>query len=57
VIGGFISESEVSSEVGSRSKGNVEGQRESLGLGVSCEVVRNTSYVVGSRGGASVNKR
>jgi hypothetical protein len=49
----LIDELEVSSEVGSRSEGSIEGQRESLGLGVSREIVRNTSYVVGSHGGAS----
>jgi hypothetical protein len=53
VIGGSIDELEVSSEVGSRSEGSVKGWRESLGLGVSREIVRNMSYVVGSHGGAS----
>jgi hypothetical protein len=53
VVGGSIDESEASSEDGSRSEGSVEDWRESLRLGVSCEGIRNTSCMVGSRGDAS----
>jgi hypothetical protein len=54
VVGDSLDKSEVSSEVGSQSEGSVEGRREFLGLGVSHKIVRNTGYMVGSHGGASL---